>query len=176
VTSPAALFAPPHVRHHQVPEPAGWWPYFDAHRDLAMAPQDYQWTCSIAASTWVLQATGLDPTADRVAVGYDIGYPSCVNEAVGLVNTQCLINLFADYGVVARQQWVDWPTAYARCAETTGVLNSTRWYHFVGIRGTRAGNLHVANSAPGYGGIWDDITPAQFEAWAGSWQIVWLER
>jgi hypothetical protein len=139
-----------------------------------MPPQAYSWTCSICAATWVLQATGLSPDQARESTAYELGYPSCVNPDVGLVNTQCIVGLFNNYGVEAVQEWVDWSRALELCKTTTGVLNSTRWYHFVGIRGTHNDQLWISNSAPGYDGIWDTISRAQFEAWAGSWQIVWL--
>jgi hypothetical protein len=172
--SPASLFAPPRV--HEAPAPASWWDYFDQHRDLVMAPQVYDWTCSICASTWVLQATGAIPERSREATAMELG-PDCCNPAVGLVDTACLVEMFEAHGFVAHQEWVDWNRALKLCGETTGVLNSTYWYHFVGVRGLYGSNqLWVANSAPGYRGIWDQIGYSQFQAWAGSWQMVWLER
>ena len=176
MTSPAALYAPP--RSQKTAPPAQtWWDHFQGHRDLYMAPQVYSWTCSICAATWVLQATGLDPNASREAVGAHIGYPNCVNEAYGLMSSDCLVALFADYGIQAHTEWVDWNRALQLCRETTGCLNSTRWYHFVGVRGLYGSNtLWVANSAPGYQGIWDQISYGQFQAWAGSWKFIWLEH
>jgi len=142
-----------------------------------MAPQQYSWTCSIAAATWVLQATGIEPDASREQVAYEIGYPDCVNPSVGLANSQCLVRMFASHGVVAHQEWVNWERAQQLCRETTGCLNSTRWYHFVGIRGMYGNNqLWVANSALGYQGIRETISYDQFQAWAGSWQVIWLEH
>jgi len=176
LVSPAVLYAPPRVEPKPVPTPT-WWDHFDQHRDLVMPPQVYSWTCSICASTWVLQATGAYPDAAREAIGAQIGYPHCVNEAVGLASTQCLVDLFAAYGFAPHQEWVDWNRALDLCRETTGVLNSTRWYHFVGVRGLYGSNtLWVANSAPGYQGIWDQVGYGQFQQWAGSWQMVWLEH
>jgi hypothetical protein len=173
MTSPAALFAPPKLLIPPAP-PASWWDVFDP--TFPMVPQSYPWTCSICATTWVLNATSIEPDATREQVAYELGYPSCVNPAVGLASTQCVVDCFQAHGVGAHQEWVDWNRAYDLCSQTTGVLNSTHWYHFVGIRGVRDGNLWVANSAPGYDGIWDDVTPGQFQAWAGSWQIVWLSH
>jgi len=167
--NPAALYAPP--RPAQGP-PETWWDRFDP--EYPMARQSQEWTCSICAATWVLQATGINPDATREQVAYDLGYPTCVNPAVGLADTNCMVDLFESYGLDATREWVNWDRALEICAQTTGVLNSTRWYHFVAIRGVRNGNLWVANSAPGYQGIWDEVTPAQFQAWAGSWQTVWL--
>ena len=173
--SPSALFAPPRLLQPPAPQPT-WWDTFQTNRAMPMPPQVYSWTCSICAANWVLEATGLDPTASREQTAYALGYPTCVNPSVGLADTTCMVHLFESYGVTAFQEWVSWDRAYAICEQTTGVLNSTRWYHFVAIRGVRNGNLWVANSAPGYQGIWDDVSPAQFAAWAGSWQVVRLER
>jgi hypothetical protein len=169
-----AQFAPYHHPVEQPPPPATWWDYFNHHRDLPMAPQVYDWTCSICAATWVLQATGLSPDQAREETAIQLG-ANCVNPDVGLTSTECLVNLFSDFGVEAAQAWVDWAWALEICAQTTGVLNSTDWYHFVAIRGVRGDQLWIANSAPGYRGIWDTISRAQFEAWAGSWQAVWLK-
>lgn len=170
------LWAP--VRHHTPepePEPTTWWDYFDAHRALPMAAQVYEWTCSICAATWVLQATGVSPHQAREQTAGEIGYPDCVNPSVGLADTTCLVHTFEDHGFVAHQEWLDFDRAYQLASETTGVLNSTRWYHFVGVRGVSGNNIWVANSAPGYQGIWDLISRQTYEAWAGSWQMVWLE-
>jgi len=175
MTALAGIWAP--VRHvappHPVPE--DWWSYFNAHRDTYMAPQSYDWTCSICATDWVLRATGLDPWSTREATAYEIGYPDCVNPAIGLANSQCVVEALSQYGPQAHQEWVSWERAYQLCEETTGVLNSTAWYHFVGIRGVRGGNLWVANSAPGYRGIYDDVSRAQFNS-LPPWQVVVLDR
>jgi hypothetical protein len=85
--------------------------------------------------------------------------------------------VFESYGVEAKQEWIDWSRALELCSTTTGVLNSTAWYHFVAIRGvTDDGQLWIANSAPGYDGIFDTISESQFQMWAGTWQAVTLVR
>jgi len=177
----AALFYPPRLVRPPEPEPEppseSWWDYFQQHRDLYMAPQVYSWTCSIAATTWVLQATGLDPTAARESVAYEIGYPDCVNPDVGLEDTACVERVFQNYGVGAYTLWPGWDQAVELIRSTTGLLNSTRWYHFVGIRGlTDDGQIWVANSASGYQGIYSTVSRGQWEAWAGSWKVTLLER
>lgn len=159
-----------------LPPSAAWWDYFQTHRDTSMAPQVYDWTCSIASTTWVLQATGLDPFAAREAVAYKIGYPSCVNEQVGLVSTTCVERVFEQYGVEAVQEWVDWPRLVDVASSTTGVLNGLGWYHFVGIRGiTEWGGIWIANSAAGYRNVWETLDENQFNA-LGPFQVVRLVR
>jgi hypothetical protein len=63
----SAIFMPPGYEKQPevvLPEPItptlGWYEHFERYRGLYMAPQIYDWTCSICATTWVLQATGLD--------------------------------------------------------------------------------------------------------------------
>lgn len=162
------------------PEPIApvlrWQEYFDRHRDLYMAPQVYDWTCSVAATTWVLQATGLEPDAAREQVAYEIGYPQCVNPQYGLMDTNCVERVFRNRGVECQTLWPpSFDRMYALAQETTGILNSTRWYHFVGIRGTSGNAIWVANSASGYKGIYELVSRGQWDAWAGSWKAVLLQ-
>ena len=140
-----------------------------------MAPQVYNWTCSICAADWLLRATGLNPHSSREQVCAEIGYPSCVDAYSGLKDTACLIDVLAAYGVEAHQEWVDWPRAIALAQSTAFILNSTSWYHFVGGRGTINGSLWVANSAPGYQSIWDVVDASDWNRLPG-WQMVWLEH
>ncbi|HEY1292967.1 MAG TPA: hypothetical protein VGJ60_07810 [Chloroflexota bacterium] len=162
-----------------LPEPitpvAGWYDYFDRHRDLYMAPQVYDWTCSVASTTWVLQASGLDVNAARESVAYAIGYPQCVNPQYGLMDTNCVERVFRSYGVECRTLWPNFDQMYELAERTTGLLNSTRWYHFVGIRGVSGSSIWVANSAVGYKGIGELVSRGQWDAWANSWKCVVLE-
>jgi hypothetical protein len=168
------LFMPSGPVLPPVPPEASWWETFQHNRELPMPRQSQSWTCSICATDWTLLATGLDPNSTREKVAGEIGYPNCVNEAVGLADTRCLIRVFESYGVEARQEWVSWERAYELASTTAGVLNSTMWYHFVAIRGVQGDAIWIANSAPGYDGIYETINRAQFQAWAGSWQAVTL--
>ena len=143
-----------------------------------MPGQAYDWTCSVCSTTWVLQSIGLigrdyDAYSARYDVGAQMGYPNCVNEVYGCMSSQCVIDQFARYGLQAKQAWVNFDQAFAICSNTTGVLNGQSWYHFVGIRGTNGSNLWVANSAPGYRGVWDTLDRGTFNS-LGPFQIIYL--
>jgi len=140
-----------------------------------MAPQVYNWTCSICATDWLLRATGLDPYSSREKVAYELGYPSCVDEWSGLKDTQCIVRVLSDYGVQARQEWVSWDSALGIAASTAYILNSTSWYHFTGGRGMDDAGLWVANSAPGYMGINEHVDQDDWNRLPG-WQMVYLVR
>jgi hypothetical protein len=144
-----------------------------------MQGQAYEWTCSVCASTWVLQSTGrLDPSADqyqtRYEVGVNMGYPNCVNEVYGSMSAQCLVDLFALYGFKSRQAWVNFDQAYAIANATTGLINPTGMYHYMAVRGISGSSIWVANSAPGYRGIYDYMSRSEFNA-LGPVQMVYLE-
>lgn len=143
-----------------------------------MAPQLYSWTCSICSTTWVMQALGIiDPNFDQYAardeVGAIIGYPNCVNETYGCMSADCLIAAFKYFGLEARQAWVTFDQAYAIANNTTGIINPIGMYHFMAIRGTRNGDIWVANSAPGYDGVWDNLTRSAFNN-LGPVQVIYL--
>jgi hypothetical protein len=157
--------------------PVSWWDTFQQNRAMPQPRQVQSWTCSICSTDWVLRATDLDPNSTREKVTGEIGYPSCVDENLGLKDTQCVVRVFESYGVQAKQEWIDWARALELCGSTTGVLNSTIWQHFVAIRGvTDDGQLWIANSASGYDGIYETISREQWDAWSGSWQTVTLVR
>ena len=141
-----------------------------------MPPQVRSWTCSICSTDWLLRATGLDPYSTREKVAVELGYPSCVDEYSGLKDINCIVNALSDYGVEAHAEWIDWPRALELADTTAAILNSTTWYHFVGLRGrTNWGGLWIANSAMGYQGIADTINASQWNA-KQPWQCVYLVR
>jgi hypothetical protein len=126
----------------------------------------------------VLQATGtayvgVDPYTAREQAGQVLGYPQCVNETYGCMSAQCLIDTYASFGLEAYQAWVTFDQAYAIASTSTGQLNGTGWYHFVGIRGVSGGELAIANSAEGYRGVYSTLDRAQFNA-LGPFQAIYL--
>jgi hypothetical protein len=141
-----------------------------------MAPQQLSWTCSVASFTWVINATKTDPSLTRDQALEIIGYPECVNETYGCMSAQCLIDAYKHFGLEAKQAWVTYDQAYSICANTTGQINPIGMYHFMAIRGTdgyEPGTLWVANSAPGYKGVYDTLDRAQFNS-LGPVQVIYL--
>ncbi len=134
-----------------------------------MPGQAHSWTCSVCSATWVLQATATayqdsDIYDARYAVGTEMGYPSCVNETYGCMSQQCVIDELARHGLAATQAWVTFDQAYAIARTNTGVINPQGMYHFMAIRGISGADIWVANSAPSYDGVWDNLTRERFNA------------
>ena len=146
-----------------------------------MPGQLYDWTCSACATEWTERALGNPRGADiytnRQQVVYAIGYPQNINSAVGLVDgsgSQLARVLSSSTGLDPNQGWLDFDTVYALAADQTPTLMSgAAWYHWVAVRGVQGSNLWIANSAPGYKGIYDVLSRADFER-LGSFSVVWL--
>jgi hypothetical protein len=145
-----------------------------------MPGQLYDWTCSACALEFVLRATGLDPGsgdiyANRERTAYQIGYPDNINPAWGLTDGsgRALQDVLATYGQRSEQSWLDFDTVYQLATSTTGMMSGAEWYHWVALRGVSGDNLWIANSAPGYRGIWDVLTCEDFNR-LGGFSVVWL--
>jgi len=90
------------------------------------------------------------------------------------MSQQCVIDCLAGYGLVAKQAYVTFDQAYAIAQTNTGVINPIGMYHFMGIRGTSGSDLWVANSAPGYDGVFDNLSRERFNA-LGPVSLIWVE-
>lgn len=142
-----------------------------------MPPQVYSWTCSSASLDWVMRATGLVPEYNRYRAVLEIGFPDQINPQYGLTNIdgpgQALRDVYASYDQPTEQGWPDFDTVYELAQDFTGQMSGSAWYHWVAIRGVRGSNLWVANSAPGYKGIWDELSRSDYSR-LGPFNVVWL--
>lgn len=85
-----------------------------------------------------------------------------------------MVKAFEYYNLRAKQAWVTYDQAYAILSATTGVINPIGMYHFMAMRGVD-GSLWVANSAPGYDGIYDHLSRDSFNG-LGPVQVIYLEQ
>ena len=144
-----------------------------------MPAQLYDWTCSACSLEWVKRSTGLivpsDIYASRETTVYEIGYPENINASVGLTSADghALQAVLDEYGQASAQDWLGFDTVYGLAQETTGLMSGAAWFHWVALRGVQGSNLWIANSAPGYKGIWDTLSRADYER-LGGFSVVWL--
>jgi hypothetical protein len=141
--------------------------------NVSQPGQLYDWTCSCCSTDWLLRAYGCGFNADdiyasREQTTYAIGYTGNVNSTYGLMDgsgAQLQRVLREQGGLDTRQGWIDFDTAYAIFSHGKGgVMSGGNWYHWVGVRGVDGPNLWIANSAPGYKGVWDILDRASFNA------------
>lgn len=141
---------------------------------LPMVPQAYDWTCSACSLDWVLTAT-LTRESDRYLTTMEIGYTHNINPSWGLMNADGsqLQRVLADYGYKSEQSWLDFDTVYHLAANTPVLMGGDEWNHWVAVRGVQGNGLWLANSAPGYRGIYDYLDRRSFEQ-LGGFSVVWL--
>jgi hypothetical protein len=124
-----------------------------------------------------MRAAGLQPEYTRERAVYDIGYPENINAQVGLTNANgpALQDVYATYGQDTEQGWLDFDTVYELAQNTTGQMSGAAWCHWVALRGVSISghDLWIANSAPGYQGVYDILSRADFER-LGPFSVVWL--
>jgi hypothetical protein len=140
-----------------------------------MEPQVYGWTCSACALDWVLRSTGLDPASTREDVVYAIGYPENINATYGLMDSSgsALREVYSFYEQATEQAWLDFDSVYQLAQRTTGQMSGAAWYHWVALRGVQGDTIYIANSAPGYKGVWDNLTRSDFNR-LGGFSVVYL--
>jgi hypothetical protein len=153
----------------------------DAYDPWAHMPgQLYDWTCSACSLEWLKRSTGLITTDDiygsRETTVYEIGYPDNINPQYGLMDGSGaqLARVLQDiYGQPTEQGWLDFDEAWDVASVGTGMMSGAAWYHWVAIRGVQGSTIWIANSAPGYKGIYDNLSAYDFER-LGGFSVVWL--
>lgn len=152
-----------------------WWDVFDAYEH--MPRQSVNWTCAACALAWVERATAANPTASEWTAVDEIGCPANINGTYGLMDGSGreLQRVLHNYGLPSRHGWLSWAEAYATYGQTTGMMSGGAWYHWIAVRGTSGADLWIANSAPGYKGIFSTLSREQFLE-LGPFSCVWLQR
>lgn len=120
-------------------------------------PQQDDWTCSACSLAWLNRAMGIQHATDeRSSVDY-IGNPDHINATYGLMDGSGgrLVQCLREQGVAAVNGWWTFEQV-AQLAQHMGLLaGGVSWYHWIGIRSYNGSELAIANSAPGWMGIYD---------------------
>jgi hypothetical protein len=145
-----------------------------------MPGQIYDWSCSACALEWVKRSCGLTLPYDiyvaREETVYEIGFPTNINPTYGLMDGSGveLQNVLLDlYGQNTGQAWLGFDDAYEVARKTTGMLSGATYYHWASIRGVQGDTIWIANSAPGYMSVWNNLTRDDWKR-LGAWSVVWL--
>ena len=122
-----------------------------------------------------LAYVGEDVYTARESVIYQIGYPNNINPQYGLMDGsgKQLQRVLEGYGQESSQSWLDFNTVYDLAQGTTGMMSGANWYHWIALRGVQGSNIWIANSAPGYMGVWDTLSRYDFDR-LGGFSVVWL--
>jgi hypothetical protein len=166
---------PPYRHSDQPAPPPGFLALYDPSE--GMPPQTAAWTCSSCSLAWIERALAINDHADEWSATDEIGMPEHVNPTYGLMDgsgARLMHVLADDYGQSSRQSWgLTFDQAYSIYSQSPGMASGATWYHWIAVRGVIDGSLWIANSAPGYGSVWDVLTR---EDWGrlGGWSCIWL--
>jgi len=142
-----------------------------------MPRQMYNWTCSACATSWCLRACGAEPNCYEQCGVELIGYPQNINATYGLMDSSgsAIRAVFDSYGIPTSQGWLTFDQAWTIFSTTFGCMSGGAWYHWVGVRGTTPDTIWIANSAPGYDGVYDNLSRSDFNR-LGPFSVVWVNQ
>jgi len=135
--------------------------------------QTWDWDCSAAATAWMGRSLGWGWAESDVA--YEFVRAGIATPQLGLLDGTGagIVRWLSDQPFPAQSSRASWSIVTARVQTCPCIIGSTRWYHWVGVRGTDdSGNLALANSAPGWAGIWQSMSREQFDMF-GDFYAVW---
>jgi len=161
-------------------DPSRWLPRYDA--DAPAITQQHDWDCSEESAHWMLCAYGRDPSESWMEAS--LIETGTVTPAYGLMDASgfgmaaWLNDQYGDFGYLASN---DNPVSFDELASEAGslqhplMIGGRAFYHWVGLRGYDPGQdiLVLANPAPGYRGVYQELTRSQFAA-LGSFSLVRL--
>ena len=178
----AALYCPPTVW-----EPDPWYEPGDSTGDLhydrntPAVLQAASWTCSCASMAWVMNALGVTaPTPglwdewDAVNELRRIAGQGAVSPDYGLAYGSGidLAAVYAEYGFTTeRMVDVGWGQLAYLSENAIGQLGGARLYHWLGLRGYDGMTFNLANPAPGWKSVGQELTAGEWNTW-GSWTAV----
>lgn len=109
--------------------------------------------------------------------------PSQINDDVGLAfgdHSGLRAYVFNDddrgvSGLRAESVWIGsfdelWELAAARAPLQ---LSGSKWYHHVAVRGVQGDTIWLANSAPGYASVWENLSRSDYQR-LGAWRATWV--
>jgi hypothetical protein len=131
------------------------------------------WQCSAASTAWVLRSLGHAHLQDDVVALLGPGH---INAELGLLfgDGRGLAALLRAVGLTAAHGPVGFDDVLAMAGRRPVAMGGAAFYHWVGVRGRDGDTLLLANPGPGWRGIQQTLTRAEFAA-LGPFAAVWVE-
>ena len=159
------------------PEPESPAQDFEYDEWTAVVYQTADWTCSCASSAWLLNSIG-DGRLGRPWNEWDVvdalrsaTYYGAVTPEYGLARADMydLETMFNSLGYqVLRRQYLGPQDIYAWAGQYPLQINGARLYHHMGARTLGPGVIYLANPAPSWHGIQQELSADEAAYW-GSW-------
>lgn len=137
------------------------------------------WSCSVHTTTWMLRATGHDVSWSQIASRMQA--TGRVTQAYGLsdANGPGVVATLRDYATAAEiqnQGIASFDEVARRAGHMAVGIGGRAWNHWTAVRGYDAKRdvLLLANSAPSWKGVGQDLTRGEFAA-LGAMAMVWMD-
>lgn len=134
--------------------------------------QTGDWQCSAASSAWVLRSVGISWSQDDVVRWLG---PRNITEATGLQegSGRKLAELFRERGLTADFGSISWERAIEMAGKQPFCMGGGAWNHWTAVRGTDGQRLLLANPAPNWRGVGQEMDREEWNTWGG-WNAVWV--
>ena len=142
----------------------GEWEYDSEH---PMPKQRKDWDCSAAATAWMGRSLGWG--WEELDVAWEFQKAGIATPAVGLLDATGvgIVRWLSLQPMPADNFSVDWPTLLSYRGTCPLIMGSSKLYHWLGVRLVDDHDVaQLANSAPGWGGVWQTMTEPVFESLA----------
>lgn len=147
--------------------------------------QSAAWTCSCAAAAWVMNSLGV-PAPDGGASWTEwtavdelrriCGYAAVTPEyGLAYADMSQMEQMYQAQGLETIR-WLEtsfWGIAGSIAGQYPAQMNGGRLYHHTGLRGFDGSVLLLANPAPRYKGVGQELDPAEWATW-GAWRILFV--
>lgn len=143
---------------------------YDPNTDMPRQQRD--WDCSAAATAWMGRSLGWG--WEELDVAWSFLNEGIATTALGLLDGTGvgIVRWLSLQPFDARNWRATWSMLENRDWSCPLIMGSSSWYHWTGVRGLTAENqLDLANSAPGWSGIYHTLSQAQFEEHGDFWAV-----
>lgn len=145
---------------------------YEYNPDEPILPQRKDWDCSAAATAWMGRALGWGWAELDVAWAFQEA--GIATPQLGLLDGTGagIVRWLSMQPLPATNQRTSWSQLASRDWSCPLIMGSSSWYHWIGVRGfDQDGNLMLANSAPGWAGIYQSLTQARFSQFGDFWSV-----
>ena len=128
--------------------------------------QTADWTCAACSLAWLNRALGIQHATDEFSAAEYIGIPDHINSLYGLMDASGsrLVQCFREQGAPAFALWPSWAQVFELASYMPLLLGGVGWYHWVGVRGANMEGLALANSAPGWQDVYQQLNEWQWHS------------
>lgn len=145
---------------------------WDYDPNAEMPRQRKDWDCSAAATAWMGRSIGWG--WEELDVAWSFQELGIATPQVGLLagTGAGIVHWLSLQPLPARNYRTTWSMLVDRDWSCPLIMGSSSWYHWVGVRGLdENSNLDLANSAPGWAGVYQTLTQARFDSFGDFYAV-----